>query len=462
MGIAFKRAFVVNNCVSNVLNALATRHLVAFRYPILELPPSIYLYTPPIVSELVSSFWEGYRVGAWRSGKTATRCAVIERSLVEDVARPSTVLAHIKTEVSLTRPTKARLIQAFHHPVDNYLCADEYRAFTHALVAVTAIPRTLLGMQLHLRSACGLSRSALAAQMSEWLLCPFDQLIMDDLSNMDGSVQLPWLERQVALYAHMSLRLSEHARQGIHFRGRVNLRDATVHYTAHATVRSGDQDTSSGQTCRRLDSLVAVLHQLGVSRASGFVFGDDVWCLVSPPLSGVEYELALQRYGFVSKFASTTEPMLSDFISCSLVPDFRGGYALVPKPGRLLAKLFWTWRVVSPRRQASYVRQVAQAFLPVYQGFRFMEAWLAWHMHVPVERVWHGDLPLAGEPHPHPLDWERFLWVRYTLPPPPPDLFDLLSSVPSGSVAILSHPWTRAIMEYDIADPADRPYIVPS
>lgn len=457
VGIAFKNAWVVGNCTCNVVNALVTRHLAPFK-KMYTYSGDHFIYTTVVAQQLADLFWQAYEPGSWKTNKSQVRIAAIQDSLDFDHPRPQRILGHIKTEVCPTRPSKARLIQAFHKPADNYGHADAYRAFTHALTQWTAIPRSFRSSMFHLRSACGLNHGQMAEQITEWLrVFQTDRLrlLVDDLSNMDGSVQVPLLEKQTWLYRHFDPGMAMHHARTIHFSGLVRGRSGNIRYKGHGTVKSGAQDTSSGQTCRRIDSLAIVLERLGVLRAAGFVFGDDVLVFVDRDLDGGAYEQAQAEHGFSTKFAVVDALERADFLSCTFMPDRDGSYAMLPKPGRLLAKLFWTWRAVPEARRGAYVREVAIAFDGRFSGCTFLERWLGWHRDHPIRRGYKMPWQPAQPVHPSPIDWPTFFACRYSLPMPPEDLIAHLD-VPYGQTALISHWWTDAVQEYDLADPSER------
>ncbi len=406
-------------------------------------------------------FHEHYKHGAWRHNKSLARQRQIQDSIDWDEPQPHKALAHIKTAIELKRPEKGRVIQAFHNPADNYSLADSYRAFTEALVAYTDQPRHYLGMYVHARSACGLNHAQMTEQINAWLaelsLASFS-IFLDDVSNMDGSIQPCHLELQAQLYDALDPAMAADLRRSIRYKGMVRTRQGLVVYSANGTVRSGAQDTSSGQTTRRLDIFVRVCRSLGVRQVRAFVFGDDILAfLVGGPSNPAEFDAQHTLYGLKCRACYVPDLCQADFLACTFVPTVDGAYAMVPKPGRLLAKLFWTWRTIPPRRLASYLHQVAEAFLPRYAGCEFLEQWLRWHMRAPVDKLWDHAPPFLQPPtHTSPMLWPEFFARRYGLPPPPLELISELASIPIGTTAIIAHAWSQLVQEFDLADPGDR------
>lgn len=459
---------MVGNCLPNVLNALHARHLTPYPRELTRLPWDPYLYSDRFAAQFSHEFLVHLQDDAWRKGKSQVRITDIQESLAIDPCDPSAVKAHIKTEVAPMYPKKARLIQAFHKPVDNYVVADHYRAFTEALLAVTRVPHEYNGIYVHFRSACGLNRVDMAAQMTDWLmeapLGPNVALFIDDVSNMDASVQHVHLEAQQRLYERLSAQLAEHHAATFSFRGTVpaaRIRGATapVVYSGTGRVKSGAQDTSSGQTARRIDGIVRAFGNIpGVAALRGFAFGDDVWLLVSfrgarPPLDVVaEYQL---QYGFKTKGVYCASVPQSQFLSCGLA-ETPFGIHMFPLVGRQLAKLFWTWRAMTnPRRRTAFVSQIAESALPAYQGFHFVESWLRWHIRPTHGRQCHFEPRPSLVSPPGPVDWQSYVMDRYGLPMPTAQDHHEVQQCAADQVHLLYSPWVTIVMHRDLTDPQE-------
>lgn len=456
----------MSNCAPNVLNALYTRHLADFPSPITALPSDPpYLYTPSMYVHFQAAFHEHYQDDSWKTNKSVRRVEQIEESCALDEYSPSLISSHIKTEIAPTMPKKARLIQAFVRPVDNYIVADHYRAFSHALVTVTSVPRWHLGMYTHVRSACGLNRRDITLQIAEWLseapLGP-NTIFIDDVSNMDGSVQMPHLWAQQELYEHLSSAMADHHLATFRYRGtvmqsRMADADGSISYVARGRVKSGAQDTSSGQTTRRIDGIVRCFAGLGVRAIRGFVFGDDVWILVEgtpPPLDLVATTQA--AYGWRTKGCYCSDLESSQFLSCGFAHTDCSIH-MFPLIGRQLAKLFWTWRnIPNQHRRVRYVNAIAESFMPVYQGFPFLLEWLRWHIRPLGDRRQYAVPDRVTPNHPDsPVHWREHVWHRYGLPMPPAADFAAIHSARKDQVHLLYSEWAQAVMLRDLTDPGE-------
>jgi len=462
VGIAYKWTFVVGNCLQNVLNALHNRHLAPFPRLVVTLPRTPYIYDPKLIPSFKQSFDDHFSNDDWHAGKSEIRRAKIQQSIDFDLPALARVSAHIKTEVSATFPRKARLIQAFVNPVDNYVVADHYRAFTAALLEVTKVPRLYCGMYVHVRSACGLNRVDIAAQVHEWLLeypVGHARIFIDDVSNMDASVQIVHLEAQQALYEHMSQDLALHHRATFRFKGmvpaaRIKHSHTGVRFSGTGRVKSGAQDTSSGQTTRRIDGLMRSLAKFsGITAVVGFVFGDDVWILIAGDLPPLPLLAEAQlEYGFKTKGLYVDDIEESEFLSCSFAHTDCAVH-MFPKIGRQLAKLFWTWRRLGLAKRRHYAAQIAESVLPAYAGFRFMEHWLRWHL-VKCPPRYPIDKPPLTAPR-GVVDWPSFIAKRYGLGMPTRADHAQIDACVQGQAHLLYNEWVTIVMVRDLADPND-------
>jgi hypothetical protein len=344
---------------------------------------------------------------------------------------------------------------------DSYEYADYYRAFTHAFTEWSSISRNYFGTYVDLRSACGLSHAEIGKQVSIWIHNYPGTYFIDDVSNMDGNVQNAHLYPHYALYDNICPQMAKHARAAHRFTGFVKMKTALqiVVYGCEATVKSGAQDTSSGQTSRRIDSFVRCLYGLGVTVIVGYAFGDDLWIIMLGNLPTLEQLQILQAAcGWKTKGVYLFDPTHTDFLCCGFVPDVQNDYAMVPLIGKQLAKLFWTWRRIPNSRRGSYVHQVAESMIPRYAGFKFVIAWLKWHLAVPCKKPYRLPLDFVPQPAHHcALRWADFVMRRYGLPLPSQEDIDCFTRVPPSATAVLYNQWALSVMEHDLADPAARP-----
>jgi hypothetical protein len=158
-----------------------------------------------------------------------------------------------------------------------------------------------------------------------------------------------------------------HVRAGFKVRGRFLSRGERIDYTACGTVKSGHNDTTSG------NSLINVLICAGAMRSLGMsghiiVLGDDLLAHVAGPARAQELCAAEAQYGISPEVKTPAGFAEATFISGSWLFDGRR-HLFMPQPGRLLARLWWTVRPPSQRRVTEYRYGVAMGLLSTYRAF---------------------------------------------------------------------------------------------
>lgn len=457
VGIAFKRCYATCRCAPTVVNALALRHLAPPAYPIRCVPGPSWLSA---VQGLLRSHYDAAMLVApekWRARKSREFLQAIDQSHCYDVD-DFDIKGHVKHEVCLARPTKARLIQAHANPHTAYDCAPEYKSLHLALCAVSGADTVVGGMRVVVHLAMGLQPDAIAEVVHGW--DGRGMLYESDGSNWDANIQLAHLRRKLELYEFLDPRLHQHARRWAgKFRGSVSGKYGRVLYRGEATVKSGAQDTSSGNSAMRAELFVAACHMAGLQWVEVLVMGDDLLACVP---WGTDPELLAEcerRVGVNAKAAGFEHPEQTTFLSATF-PPMRGSRAFVPLPGRLFGKLFWTVAEVAPRTRAAYVQAVAGPYLPLFCNNVLVQTWLSRHVRLnpdlPVPSSFRMERPrLHGG---HDIDWWRMWAIRYQrlLPGADDPVVHLVRGCDMSRSWILSDPHVEHIIRVDTADARDR------
>lgn len=143
-----------------------------------------------------------------------------------------------------------------------------------------------------------------------------------------------------------------------------------VKYTSEGTRKSGDQNTSVGNTI-----LNALIHLFIFCEASGITdpsklpirsifLGDDGYILCDRKLAAKALKISKQIYlelGLKAK-ARIAELHEAEFCSSIFVP-VNGTYILAPKPGRILCKTFYSRKKLNFKKQQQWVKGICQGFL---------------------------------------------------------------------------------------------------
>ena len=85
--------------------------------------------------------------------------------------------------------------------------------------------------------------------------------------------------------------------------------------------------------------------------------------------------------GITPEYRKFSSPYDVTFISQVWYPTGRSDhpYFTGPKPGRLLAKLFWTVKPPSPKHYGKWIHSVCQGLLPTCSNIPILRAWLWKH-----------------------------------------------------------------------------------
>jgi hypothetical protein len=134
-----------------------------------------------------------------------------------------------------------------------------------------------------------------------------------------------------------------------------------------------------------------------------------------------------------------------------------GQYVFVPKPGRLLARLWWAMRPPGKKNLDAHIRGVAQGLLPTCGGLPVIGPFIA-KFNTP------GDTLVGREHYVYQgvcVEWGAGVWQevadRYHVSVLSLRMCDAwIRQLPAGPY-LLKHPVLDAMMEVDLAGLMDRP-----
>jgi hypothetical protein len=136
-----------------------------------------------------------------------------------------------------------------------------------------------------------------------------------------------------------------------------------IKYKCEGTRKSGDQNTSVGNTIiNGVVNLYLVCQALDISDPTlvpmrGVFLGDDGYMLMKRHDADRVMQIAQDYYCSLGLKAKCRRVLLheAEFCSSIFVPT-QDGYILTPKPGRLMAKLFYSQKRLKPTKQAAWAR----------------------------------------------------------------------------------------------------------
>jgi len=455
LGWACRLNYVCRKCGCNMHNAMCSRHGV-------KQPPFVGSFAPVLLSFLgfmpeVRRWYEDFQFGGfdgwllkWPEGKRKQ----IVRSVEVDPILASRVKNMVKLEGSHAPPTRPRAIQMYANLATQSLFGYVFYAAQKAFARVFNMLDVGAGVDVTLAS--GMNSEDIGAWMSRVVDRGCVSFYERDGKNWDSTMQMAHFELKLALFERIDPDFAGFVRSCVDVRGSGVTREGFLQYTVRGTVKSGHNDTTLGNGLVNAAIAVAACWRLGL-RASIIVAGDDLLMAVYSDFSLDELMRVESEFGIVPVARKFSSPFDVSFISGVWFPAL-GGFAFGPKPGRLVARLFWTVNPPSAKKKTMYLRSVCKGLLPTCSGYPVVRIFLHKFdsdgevMSIPGKRwcysdasvEWDGRLLQHFALRYHVskealLDCER--WLR-SLPPEP---------------LYLSHPVLDSFMAVDLADVVDRP-----
>lgn len=434
----------------------------------------------PSLIEEFHAYLRDHGLGEWRLGCTRAKLDAIDHSVAWEDDSRGRLKSHIKREVYREKevgkyPTKARLIQANATERGAYEFADEYRAWSMALKAVSREVHMIRHVEFRVAYCSGMTLDDIGEFVTAMrdLASARNQKILwreRDGVNWDSSRQTPIREFIARIYGRIDPRLGRHAQGRIKAKGTVRCKDSPpLRYYVDGTVKSGDPDTSSGNSADNIESVAQSVEHMSseyfdsLRRVEGLVLGDDllagyffdVNCDVDVGNFGKELDSIDAMCGIEPESRIFTNPLDTSFISASFYPRHDGTIAAGPKVGRMLSGLFWTHVPVSEKQRKSYTTEVAQAFLPFFGDCPLLGSLLKMHSHSCRIANVYKPYMLDMMPSRGGVDWNTYFELRYRLLPGWEDR--IVRAIRSGPpVAIWHDSVTDMIIDQDLADPMSR------
>ncbi len=417
---------------------------------------------------------------SWRVGKGLAKLKLVDDSIAEDRVEFDKVQLMVKREVTAQafnqtpNIKKARGIQFTINERSAYGCADEYYAFSDALVQLSNEPVTYDGVKFLIKYSAKMNHAEIGtfATESEELRARYEYSVIDerDGKNWDANVQVAHREALCDVYAELSAALAQHARAGIAVVGKYRSKTGVrVRYTVKGTVKSGHPDTSSGNgALNREVTIQCVLllpHHLRPVLVRGLVMGDDyiAWLYFDHAVDPAELKTALNHaeasLGIHPERGLFLDIRNASFISLGFYRAVDSTIIALPKIGRLFYRLFWTVTPLHGRDPKRLASGIAGAFYPLYNTLPWARKFLKYHMQVPPLDVsdcnhYYCWAEVGLDRLPAPINWTENHLVKYG---PLACVYELPHCFDGQQVAGVIHDTIiDRLYAIDIADPADR------
>lgn len=354
------------NCEHNALNALVNRHAVV--QPgcrRLTVPRRLVHFVAGMYSETV------ILVPRWLGKWSTAKQRVIRESVRLQEPVPASVKPFVKREVNHKMPTKARLIQGYLTPATQARYGPELYAFQKAL-------GYLVDFELFPGIFVTVGSGRTAAFLAAWPgNCPFDCPVWyeRDGKNWDATMSQHHHEAKLSLMRECDPGMADFIDSC--FRVKATYRNSKTRavafrYKLEGTVKSGHNDTTSGNTMVNLLVVANAMRDLKY-RGRCIATGDDLLVQLDPfsvggsGLADHACSTLMQReglYGIKPEARCFLDLEDATFVSGRWVRDGTT-HRFLPLMGRLAARLWWTVKLPSPRKLPAYRHGVASGIRAV-------------------------------------------------------------------------------------------------
>jgi len=456
VGQASCLSFVARTCPCNALRALCHRHGVAAP-PVVNSFAEAIGYFHSICGEIIELYVE--QLAIWQDGWLAKwpaskRAQIIESQRFDEVT-PDVVDILVKREGGHSRASEPRLIQHYVNLATQAAFGPVFYSLQKAYTAWFQRREVFLGIRVTFAS--GLNAAAIGAWMKDVLR----DLRVPYFYERDGKRWDATMQKE-----HLAVRLAAYALAGAEFLAFVTAgftvygRDprGMLRYFLNGTVKSGHNDTTLGNSIVNAMIAALVMRLLGLS-GDIIVTGDDLLVAVEGDFDERAFANEEAKYGINPEYRKFSNPADVSFVSGVWFSQ-GASWVFSPKPGRLLARLFWTTHPPAPRDRASYLNGVVQGLRPACGKLPVIGAFLDAHYTIGVAAAdyygsashdkWNASQRVTDDVLASFCD-------RYDLTPTDVDDVETLIRAHSLERGLISHPVIDRLMAVDLADLAARP-----
>jgi len=363
VGPVFGPAFVVRSCPCNAYNALCNRHLKSFVVCVQELRIPDHLVT--LIGAAYRNYMPATRL-AWLAKWSRDKVAAILRSEHADPFEPGRVKCTLKRETTFSPASAARAIQAYFNLATQARWAVEHCAFQKAVFGVFG-GGDIGGQEVYPGIYAAGTSGWSAGRYGEWADFVSGRAVSyyeRDGERWDSTMQRVHHEAKWAAMRECDPAFAEAVRGDFVCRGKFGHGPTAIRYTATGTVKSGHNDTTSGNT---LINLLIAANAMRDEGATGYilVMGDDLLVALTSPTEHSRLAAREEAAGIKPVYVSPVSLSLATFVSCTWL-NVGGRHYFVPLLGRLLAKQWWTVNPPAARKLALYRHGVASGVMSTY------------------------------------------------------------------------------------------------
>jgi len=363
----------LRKCLCNAHNALCNRHLVRqvdLTADLLPMTAAFVAATRTCLNDYAQHPFRDF--DHWLLKWSSAKREQIRQSVINDIYRPDRVKSFVKWEISvgLKPPSKARLIQG----PSNLRTQAELGPDILALQCVLGdhVHRLQLTPYVDITFACGMnvSKMALWPAFSERVVSYYER----DGKTWDAMVQVKHFVLRDIIYRSFDAELADKVLKFVRVSGIVCDRTGFLSYKVNGTVKSGHNDTTLWNSI--LNALISAhVFTTLQCRASVIVAGDDMLAAVFDDYAAEQVRSLERACGIVPESRSFNSLYDASFVSAIWVTDGQH-HGFIPKPGRILAKVWWSIRVPSPKRLRAHLNSIARGLWPSCNSVPVVSHWL--------------------------------------------------------------------------------------
>jgi len=415
-------------------------------------------YVGALMAGLRAEYWSSkyHDIDFWLSKWPEAKRRALEKSIADgDSYCPWKCLADVKRECLSSCPTKARLIQYYFNLRTQAAFGGQFYALQKTMTSKLRF-HTMGTTDVTFGSGMN------AREIGEWMdavvargaQCFYER----DGKCWDATMSTEHAALRVWAYSLVDPALASFAASCVEVwvtHKDYLTRRNVMRYHLESTVKSGHNDTTLGNSLINALITVAVFDSMKI-RASIMVAGDDLIVAVYQDFDFAAVVAAEAEYGIKPEARKFACPEDVSFISGIFVRLGRN-YSFLPKPGRLIAKLWWTVNPPARRRLAAYQRGVALGLWPSCSGVPIVRSLLRPYVDLPVAPIYN---PRGYKYHgcytpPHP-DFEQWFNRRYHTCTAEVQRVERLILAQNGAVCYVSHPLLEEMCRVDLGDICDR------
>jgi hypothetical protein len=291
---------------------------------------------------------------------------------------PGQVSSFIKREGNHSLPSKARLIQAYPNLATQAEFGPEFTSMQKTWCEIFDGSRLNNGIRITIASGMN------ASQLGDWMRdalqeFPAGVFYERDGKSWDATMQEEHHNLKIRAFSVGGPQFVKFLKDSYSVKGTAkNIRNGDrITYKLTGTVKSGHNDTSSGNSlvnaCITYESMV----RLGLGGWI-IVMGDDCLVRTNRPIVTKPMEKQEGALGIIPEARCFSRWQDVSFLSGIWVDtgDASHPFGFIPKPGRILARCFWTTQKLSRNQELSWRRDVSECLLTGLQGVPIVTEWL--------------------------------------------------------------------------------------